>query len=103
MTHILSDADTYHQLIEEFFTYKSKEYKDSELKETFISQFLDYYRKFGFIETHESLRKRFTYLIKSAQILITFSIKALSSIQAVLIVTVLKLLQNSHLTQPLLH
>ena len=93
----------YHQLIEEFFTYKSKEYKDSELKETFISQFLDYYRKFGFIETHESLRKRFTYLIKSAQILITFSIKALSSIQAVLIVTVLKLLQNSHLTQPLLH
>ena len=29
----------YHQLIKEFFTYKSKEYKDSELKETFISQF----------------------------------------------------------------
>ena len=54
----------YHQLIKEFFTYKSKEYKDSELKETFISQFLDYYRKFGSIETHESLRKAFHLLDK---------------------------------------
>ena len=54
----------YHQLIKEFFAYISNEYEDSELSETFSSQFLDYYRRFGFIETYESLTEVFHLLDK---------------------------------------
>ena len=54
----------YHQLIKEFFTYISNEHEDGELNETFSSQFLDYYRKLGIIETSESLGKEFHLLDK---------------------------------------
>ena len=54
----------YHQLIKDFFAYISNEYEDSELSETFSSQFLDYYRRFGIIETSESLREVFHLLDK---------------------------------------
>ena len=58
----LTQRYRYHQLIKEFFAYISDE--DSELSETFLSNFLDYYKRLGVIETYESLREVFHLLDK---------------------------------------
>ena len=42
----------------------SNEYKDSELSETFSCQFLDYYRRLGFIGKSKPLREGFHLLDK---------------------------------------
>ena len=54
----------YHQLIKKFFTHVPNKYEGNKLRETFLHQFVDYYRRLSFMDTYESLQDVFHLLDK---------------------------------------